>query len=105
MQRTLLWLLLAVLSLIAFGAWWFYGEVVLVWVSIIGNFIKGISLKVILVELLGLFWRWLFVELPKRFLMLLVTIGWDRISEGLMTNVHGRMGCTMPGRTKVSSVL
>lgn len=75
MHRIIIALLAAGLSTVMLGVWWFYGEVIVVWASVLVNLIKGLSLKLVLTELLGLFSRWFFVELPKRFLMLLVTIG------------------------------
>lgn len=63
------------LLLVSVGAWFFFQEVLIVWLTILFSLVKGVTLKGLLAWLAFMMKRWLLFEVPKYLLLILLTIG------------------------------
>lgn len=77
-MRKMLLLVIGAFVLLTIGAWYFFHEVLIIWIAVLFNFIKGITLKSILFGLAALLYRFLLVEIPKRALLFLAFLGLPR---------------------------
>ena len=61
--------------LVSVGAWIFFEEVLVVWLTVLFSMVKGVTLKGMLAWLAFLLKRWFLFEVPKYLLLILLTIG------------------------------
>ncbi len=60
------------------GAWYFFHEVFFIWIGLLLNLVKGVTVKSLVAWFVILFRRWLFVDVPKRIGIFFVMIGMPR---------------------------
>lgn len=77
-MKKLLALLGVVLVAASFVAYYVFHEVVIVWVALALNLIKGLTFKAVLTWFLAQLYRWFLIEVPKKMASLMLVLGMPR---------------------------